>query len=193
MGCASQPAAPFNTLPEAQLTAYHLQNTPQQGQQQPGAPAIPGIPGITPEMIRQTTQQIESIIPGISGIVNQVTGGAATGGGQSQAPRFPLNFPPEQSFEIKRQQVVIDASVKERLAEILGDADNFEPERYQGCVAPEIGFSFSSAPGQPTNDVMVSFVCHSVKPANFTWPHPNFGMTQSTEQEMLSLMRDVWQ
>src|SRR6185436_8436343 len=68
VGCAGKPAAPFDTLKTANLTAYRLQNndpTPvvaaALGAAAPGA--LPVIPGIDPNAIAAGVAALQKLIP----------------------------------------------------------------------------------------------------------------------------------
>ena len=68
MGCAGKPAAPFDTLKTANLTAYRLQNndpTPPPIAAAPGAApgALPTIPGIDPNALAAGVAALQKLIP----------------------------------------------------------------------------------------------------------------------------------
>src|SRR3954471_13178266 len=72
-GCAGTPAAPFDQLKTANLTAYRLQNA-EANAPVPGAAATPGaapaltIPGLPPEMntwLQQGAAGLSAVLPGL--------------------------------------------------------------------------------------------------------------------------------
>lgn len=164
--CASTPAAPFDTLKSANVTAFRLQNY----EPPPQAAAAPGlIPGLPPQILQWAQQAAPALqqmippglippglIPGLPG-----TPGAAT---TQDAPRF-------HGFRILEQVAVIDQGLKEQLGELLGEEDSFQAQ-HANCLYAEMGLSFSANPAAPPNDVLVSFSCNQVQGYNFVWPHP---------------------
>jgi hypothetical protein len=197
VGCGSAAAPPFDTLPDSNLTAFRLQNYEPPAQAQApaaGTPAQPGaIPGIPPEIMQWAQQGAaglqQFLPPGLipPGMLPGGAGAAAapaiTPAPVETVPRFP-NRP--DGFRILSQTQVIDEGLKESLAELLGDEDNFHDE-HASCMYAELGLSFTSGQPQP-NDVLISFSCNQVAAAGgFAWPHPSVGMTP----DMVSSLAEV--
>lgn len=207
-GCKSSPASPFDQLEASNVTAYRLQNyeLPPQAQAQPvpGQPGQVTIPGLPPEIqgwIQQGAQglqqlippQLSALIPGMAQAAQQ-----AAPPPQPEAPRF-------HNFRILGSTQVIDPGLKERLAEILGDPDNFH-NQHGACGYSEMGLSFGQAmaqpmpaqPGQPaqpqtgTNDILISFSCNQIIAASFMWPHPYSGMKKDTVAELSDVVSKLW-
>jgi len=188
VGCASSPAAPFNTLPESstQVTAFRLQNfePPPQAPvsaQQPGAALIPGLPPEIQQMVQQGAQQAQQWMPWLP-----LPGAAAP----TAAPPPQENVPRFHNFRILSQTQVIDEGLKEELAELLGDEDNFEPPK-ASCLYAEVGLAFMP-PGGQSNDLLVSFSCNQVSARTFAWPHRNVGLTSKTTQKLSDVFQRLW-
>ncbi len=201
-GCASA-APPFDTLPDSQLTAFRLQNyEPPQQQQAPaaGQPATPGaVPGIPPEImqwVQQGAQGLQQFIPpGIQLPPNLLPGAAPTAPVPApqpvveQVPRFP-NRP--DGFRILSQTAVVDGSLKEELADILGDESNFDNE-HANCLYAELGLAFTSQTSPQANEVLISFSCNQVAAAGgFAWPHPSVGMKKDTAGSLAQLANKLF-
>jgi hypothetical protein len=191
-GCKSSPAAPFDQLEASNLVAYRLQNF----EPPPSAPAAqPGqglnIPGLPPEIqqwIQQGAQALPQLIPpGLlpPGMFGQ---GAPAPAPQETVPRF-------HGFRILSQTQVIDKNLKEELAELLGDADNFSNE-HAACGYAEMGLSFSQGmpgqPGVPSNDLLISFSCNQIIARTFAWPHPSAGLKGDTVKDLSSVVQKLW-
>ncbi|HEY6078249.1 MAG TPA: hypothetical protein VIW29_05570 [Polyangiaceae bacterium] len=192
IGCASKPAPPFDMLKTSNLTAYRLQNyEPPAAVAAPGA-AAPAIPGLPPEIqtwIKQGAAGLQQLIPPglqIPGLT--LPGTAPLAPAVDTTPRF-------HTFRILSQTQVLDADLKEELAELLGDADSFD--NTQARCAPnvfyaEMGMSFGSAPGAQTNDMLVSFSCNQVVSRSFSWPHPATGMKADTVKSLSEMVQKVF-
>src|SRR4051812_2261985 len=119
-GCAGTPAAPFDQLKSANLTAYRLQNA-EANAALPGAAATPGaapvaIPGLPPEMnawLQQGAAAVSQVLPGL------LPGAAAVLPAADTTPRF-------HDFRILSQTQVLDPDLKESLGKLLGDKDSFD-------------------------------------------------------------------
>jgi hypothetical protein len=197
LGCAGKPAAPFDTLKTANLTAYRLQNNepaPLIAAATPGA-AAPVIPGLDPNIQNSITAGVAALqklippglqIPGLA-----LPGAAATPGASplgDTTPRF-------QTFRILAQQQVLDADLKDKLGALLGDASNFD-NTYARCAPnvfyPEIGLSFATAPGAQSNDLLVSMGCNQIVSRTFSWPHPSTGMKASTVSDLSEILTKIF-
>lgn len=197
LGCASSPAAPFDTLKSANVSAFRLQNyePPAAATAAPaagGAGAIPGIPPEIMQMAQQALPGLQQFLP--PGLIppNLLQGGAAPAPTpqvqQQDAPRFPMSQP---NFRILSQAQVLDPDVKEELAKLLGDADNFQAE-HANCLYAEMGISFTNAMGGQPNDLLISFSCHQVEARSFPWPHSNRGLKPDTVKKLVSLSQKIW-
>lgn len=172
--CASTPAAPFDTLKNANVVAYRLQNYEPPAPQAGVAPGM--IPGLPPQILQWAQQAApalqQMIPPGLipPGLIPGLqTGGVAPA---QDAPRF-------HGFRILEQAPVVDGKLREQLGELLGDEDSFQSQ-HANCLYAEMGLSFSTNPGAPPNDVLISFSCNQMQGHNFIWPHPTTGMTSET-------------
>ena len=193
-GCAGTPAAPFDQLKTANLTAYRLQNsepTPAVATATPGAAAAPlALPGLTPELnalLQQGAAGLSQLIPpgllpGLPGLPGVTTPAVDT------TPRF-------HDFRILSQTTVIDPDLKESLGKLLGDKDSFDTST-AGCAAnviyPEMGLSFTSSTGGPPNDLLISFLCNQVVSRSFAWPHTGTGMKADTRKKLSDIVQKVF-
>ncbi len=184
--CAGAPAAPFDTLPNANVVAYRLQNYEPPQAAAPTQPGVPAIPGIPPE-IQQWAQQA---LPGLQQMIPPgllppgILPPAAAPVPPPQAPRF-------HGFRILEQQPVVNPDLKEQLAELLGEEDSFTTPQ-SNCMYAEMGLSFTSSAGAPPNDVLVSFSCNQMQGHNFIWPHPTTGMTSETVQALSEIVAKLF-
>jgi hypothetical protein len=195
LGCASAPAAPFDTMKSANVSAFRLQNyePPPAAVAAPAAPGA-GIPGIPPEimaMAQQALPGLQQFLP--PGLIppGMLQGGAAAPPPQVQpqdAPRFPMSQP---NFRILSQAQVLDPDLKEELAKLLGDEDNFQAE-HANCLYAEMGISFTNAMGGQPNDLLVSFSCNQVEARSFPWPHSNRGLKPETVKKLVTLSQKIW-
>ncbi|HEY3668387.1 MAG TPA: hypothetical protein VGL19_20435 [Polyangiaceae bacterium] len=191
-GCASTPAAPFDQLKTANLTAYRLQNF-EPPSAVPGVAATPGaapglaIPGLPPEVqswIQQGAAGLSQLIPPglIPGAAAAVLPAADT------TPRF-------HDFRILSQTQVLDPDLKETLGKLLGDKDSFDNANARcapNVFYAEMGLSFTSAVGSAPNDLLVSFSCNQVVSRSFAWPHPATGMKDDTVKKMSEIVQKIW-
>lgn len=193
-GCASQPAAPFDTLKTSNLTAFRLQNfeppAPAPGVAAPAAPgAIPGLPPEIQSWITQGAQGLQALIP--PGILPP----GLIPGLPAAAPLPEAGVPRFHGFRILGQTQVMDPDLKEELAEILGDEDSFDNSNARcapGVLYAEMGLSFTQGPGAPANDVLISFSCSQVVSRSFGWPHPATGMTPDTVKSLTEAVQKLW-
>lgn len=192
IGCGAGPAAPFNQMKSANVIALRLQNfeppapvgpaaaTPQQGM-------IPGLPPEIAQFAQQALPALQQFLP--PGLLPPGAMAAPTPAAPPppDAPRFPMNQP---NFRILNQTQVLDPDLKEQLADLLGDEDNFQSSA-SNCMYAEMGISFSTA-GGPLNDLLISFSCNQVEARSFAWPHPNRGMTSTTVKKLAELSQKIW-
>src|SRR5690606_19870690 len=182
LGCAST-APPFDTMKNANVTAFRLQNfePPPPAPAAAGQPAQPGaIPGVPPEIqqwVQQGAQALQQLLP--PGL--QLPGAPATPAPPPapEAPRF-------HGFRILGQTQVMDPDLKEKLGEIFGDEDNFD-NNHASCGYSEMGISFSPQPGVQ-NDMLISFSCNQVLARTFAWPHRASGMKPNMVKELTSVV-----
>jgi hypothetical protein len=194
VACASAPAAPFDTLKNANAQAYRLQNfepppaVPGAAVPAPGAP-IPGVPPEIMTWIQQGAQALPQLIPpGLlpPGLVPGTTPAAPAPATQA-TPRF-------HTFRILAQTQVIDPELREQLGEILGNADSYDNQFARcapGVIYPEMGLSFNS-PGTQQNDLLISFSCSQVVSRSFAWPHPATGMKPDTVGKLTEVVQKLW-
>ena len=191
-GCAGTPAAPFDQLKTANLTAYRLQNA-EATSAVPGAAATPGaaptltIPGLPPEMnawIAQGAAGLSAVLPGLVPGAGAVPGLPAA----DTTPRF-------HNFRILSQTQVLDPELKETLGKLLGDKDSFD--NVQARCAPnvfyaDLGLSFTSSTGGPPNDMLISFQCNQIVSRSFAWPHPATGMKPDTVKKVAEIVLKIF-
>ncbi|MDF3065547.1 MAG: putative secreted protein [Polyangiaceae bacterium] len=197
IGCAGQPAAPFDQLKTANLTAYRLQNNePASVLPTAAAPgAAPVIPGLDPNLQNSITAGVQALqklippglqIPGLQ--IPGVTGAPGAAPIADTTPRF-------QTYRILAQQQVLDADLKESLGKLLGDKDNFD-NQFARCPAsgffPEFGLSFASAVGAQSNDLLVSLACNQVVSRTFSWPYPATGMKVGTHSDLNEILVKIF-
>lgn len=192
-GCASKPAAPFDAMPQSQVTAFRLQNyePPAQAAPQAAAPAAGGM-ALPPELqqwVQAGAQQLEQLAPGLipPGLIPGAQQQQTVPQAQDNAPRFPLAAP---NFRILAQSPVSDTELREELAEILGDEDSFHNE-HAACMYAEIGLAFASGAGQQ-NEVLISFSCNQVQARGFAWPHSSSGMKPATVEQLAKVLNGVF-
>ena len=191
IGCASSPVAPFNAIPNAQVTAFRLQNyeAPAAAAAAPAVPGMPAIPGMPPEIqawINQGAAGLKQLIPPglqIPGLTLPGMPGATTAPAADQTPRF-------HGFRILGQTQVFDADTKDKLAKALGTNDNFEAG--QGCMYAEMGISFAPSAGAPPDDILVSFSCRQVAAFGFQWPHSGSAMKSKTVEQLAEVVHRIW-
>lgn len=189
-GCASTPAAPFNQMPQSQVTALKLQNyEPPAAAAAPAASPIPTglIPGMPPEIqnwMKMGADNLRVLIPPGLPIPGLGTPAAAPTAAPDTAQRF-------QGFRILNQTPVMDESLRTELAKILGDADNFDTGG-MNCMYPEMGVAFAPQFGAPSNDLLISFSCRAVEARTFQWPHPNRGLKPDTVKKLANVINRVW-
>ena len=188
-GCASTPAAPFDQLKTANLTAYRLQSYEPPAAvpgvaATPGAPVIPGLPPELQTWIQQGASGLSQLIPPglLPGAATAILPAADT------TPRF-------HTFRILSQTQVIDPDLKESLGKLLGDKDSFD--NAQARCAPnvfyaELGMSFTSSTGGPPNDLLVSLSCNQVVSRSFAWPHPATGMKTDTVKKLADIVKTIF-
>lgn len=186
LGCASKPAAPFDALPTANVTAFRLQNyePPPNTTVVPGQ-GIPGIPNEIQSWIQQGAQGLSQLIPpGLlpPGLIPP--GGTAPAPASDTTPRF-------QGFRILSQTPVYDSDLKEDLAKLFGKESNFDNSNHN-CMYAEMGLTFNGPPGAPSNDLLVSFSCNQVQAKTFAWPHPSTGMKPGTVKDLSAIVQKLW-
>lgn len=194
-GCASAPAAPFDSLKSANATAFRLQNFEPPAAPATPAPAAPGaaapIPGVPPEIMTWITQGAQGLqqlippglLPGLPGAVPAPVVPAAP-----QAPRF-------HGFRILGQTPVTDPDLKEELAELLGDSDSYD-NKYARCapgvIYPEMGLSFAVGPTAQPSDILISFSCSQIVSRSFAWPHSSTGLKPETVSKLTETVQKLW-
>lgn len=195
VGCASAPAAPFDSLKSANATAFRLQNFEPPAAAVPVPGAAPGaaapIPGVPPEImtwIQQGAQGLQQLIP--PGLLPGLPGAAPAPAvpAAPQAPRF-------HGFRILGQTPVTDPELKEELGELLGDADSYD-NKYARCapgvIYPEMGLSFAVGPTAQPSDILISFSCSQIVSRSFAWPHPATGLKPETVGKLTEAVQKLW-
>jgi hypothetical protein len=193
VACAGAPAAPFDTLKNANATAYRLQNYEPQAAAAPGAAApgaAPTIPGLPPEIqswIQTGAQSLQQLIP--PGLIPGMPGAASPlPAAAPEAPRF-------HNYRILSQTQIMDQDLREKLGEILGSSKNFDNQYARcapGVIYPEMGLSFTAGPTAQPSDVLISFSCSQVVSRSFAWPHPATGMKPETVENLTAVVQKLW-
>jgi hypothetical protein len=190
-GCASTPAAPFDQLKSANLTAYRLQNF-EPPAAVPGAAATPGAPGLAIPGLPPEVQNW--ITAGAAGLSQLIPPGLLPGGAASVLPAADTT-PRFHDFRILSQTQVLDPDLKESLGKLLGDKDSFDNANSRcapNTFYAEMGMSFTSAVGSAPNDLLVSFSCNQVVSRSFAWPHANNGMKDDTVKKLSDIVQKIW-
>jgi hypothetical protein len=194
VACTKQPAAPFNTFKDAQITVYRLQNFEVPAQTAatttPTLPTIPGLPNLFPPEVQAWATQGAAgmcalIPPGFPTPPGCPAAGttAATTTTTTQDARF-------EGSRILGQNQVMDAKLHEEIINILGFSENFGTNKSQ-CMYPELGISFAQPPQAPAN-VLVSFSCKQVQARNFAWPHANNGLNDDTVRRFSDVVQKLF-
>lgn len=190
LGCASAPAAPFDTLKNANVSAFRLQNY-----EPPAAAQAPGPAGLMANIPQEITQWAQQALPGLQQLLppGLLPPGLLQGPGpapvqQQQEIRFPMSQP---NFRILSQAQVIDPALREQLGNLLGNPDNFQPD-HANCMYAEMGLSFTGSLGGPPNDMLISFSCNQVESRSFAWPHPNRGLKPDTVKQLAAIVQKIW-
>jgi hypothetical protein len=191
LGCAGAPAAPFDTLKNANVLAFRLQNYEPPAAAAAAAPGV-GIPGLPPEI----TQWAQQALPGLQQFLppgllppGLLQGTAQTPVAAPQEIRFPIGSQP--NFRILGQAQVLDPDLREQLGKLLGDPSSFQAE-HANCMYAEMGLSFTPATGGPPNDMLISYSCNQVEARSFAWPHPNRGMKPQTVKTLETIVQKIW-
>jgi len=192
-GCAGTPAAPFDQLKTANLTAYRLQNfeppAATAATATPGAPAagltIPGLPAEVQTWIAQGAAGLSQLIPP----------GLLPGAAAAVLPQAVDTTPRFHDFRILSQTQVLDPDLKESLGKLLGDKDSFD--NAQARCAPnvfyaEMGLSFTGTGSTAPNDLLISFSCNQVVSRSFAWPHPATGMKTDTVKKISEIVQKIF-
>jgi len=193
-GCASTPAAPFDTLKNAGATVLRLQNyEPPAQQQQPGAAAVPGLPpNLIPPQIQAWAQQaapaLQQLLP--PGLLPP---------GLLPTPALPMQ-PTVQTQEFRFHgrlvlgtAAVNDPELREQLADLLGDEDNFQLE-HQPCNYPELGLGWVTQTNMPPYEILISFSCNNIQAAQgFSWPHATgIGMKPKLVEGLTKIVQQLF-
>lgn len=185
--CAGAPAAPFDTLKTAPVTAYRLQNW-----EPPAAAAVPAagaattlIPGLPPEIDKLIKAGAAALPPGL------LPPGLIPG----MAPATPTTqVDTTQRFHgfriIGAPANVVDDKTRQEIVDIFGFEKNFGSTR-SNCVYAEFGFSFARV-NMPPADVLVSVSCDQVQSQNFIWPHKYTGLTNDSRARLVQVMKLVF-
>lgn len=194
IGCASAPAAPFDTLKTAPVRAFRLQNyePPAAPATTAAAPNVAGvIPGLPPEITKWVQAGMSALPPGL--LPPGIIPGAGTAAGAA-APAA-SNVPRFEGFRILSQVDLVDDKLKAELVDVLGQPKSFDAGSSATCaqgIYAEFGFSFYRGATQPPADVLVSFSCNRVEGRNFVWPHPSSGMTPDTAERLVRVGKTVF-
>ena len=189
IGCAAHPAAPFDTLKNANTTLLRLQNYEPQPTVS-GAPGTPLIPGIPPEIQQWATQAAPAL--------QQLLPPGLLPPGLLGANPMPAAPAAQQGFRFHNRLVlgtaqVMDGELREELGELLGDEDNFQLE-HQPCDYAELGMGWSPQPNMPPYEILISFSCNNIRAAQgFAWPHATgIGMKPELVQGLTQVIQKLF-
>lgn len=197
-GCSifsGKPKAPFDIMKDSSMVAYRL-DPYEAPAATPGVAAttpsqIPGLPAQLQQLLSQGAQGLDQIIPpglippGLLGQGGAVPGLPATAA--DTTPRFPDQQP---NYRIISQVQVMDPSLRQELAKVLGYKSHFVTE-HATCMLPELGIRWGMPPALP-NDVLISFSCSQVAARGFIWPHPAVGMKPSTVEDLSRVVNKIF-
>jgi hypothetical protein len=191
IACASAPAAPFDTLKNANATAYRLQNYEPQAAAPAAAPgaapvAIPGLPPEVQAWIQTGAQSLQQLIP--PGLIPGIGGAAPLPVAAPEAPRF-------HNYRILSQTQVMDQDLREKLGNLLGSSKSYDNQYARcapGVIYPEMGLSFTAGPTAQPSDVLISFSCSQVVSRSFAWPFPATGMKPETVEDLTAVVQKLW-
>lgn len=183
LGCASHPAAPFDTLKSANVTMLRLQNY-EPAPPQAGAAALPGLPPQIQQWAQQAAPALQQLLP--PGLLPPEL---------LQGPVLPAQ---QNNYRFHGRNVlgtaqVLDPDLREELADLLGDEDNFQLE-HQPCSYAELGLGWSVTPGAPPYELLISFSCNQVQAARgFAWPHATgIGMKPKTVSNLARVIQQLF-
>ncbi|HEX4448733.1 MAG TPA: hypothetical protein VH044_18445 [Polyangiaceae bacterium] len=179
-GCSSL-TPPFNTMKEAQMTVYRLQNFEPPAAAQ--APAAAGLQ-LPPQIQQWITAGASLLPPGLlpPGLIPGTTPAAPAA---PDAQRF-------HGFRILEWQPVNDAGVKSDITDLFGHGSNFQ-NAPATCMFAEFGFAMGQINAPAPADVLVSLSCEQVQAFNFAWPYPQTGVTPGAAQKVASIAGRVFQ
>ncbi len=183
-GCGSSLAQPFDSMKNAPITAYRLQNfePPQQQAAAPGAAAPQGFQ-LPPQIQQWVTAGAAMLPPGLlpPGIL---PGAAPAAPVQPNVPRF-------HEFPILGYMNVQDTKVHDEILDIFGNEKNFDTPR-ENCMYAEFGFSIAQV-NQPPADILVSLSCNQVRTFGFVWPHgAKTALTADTAKRIIAVMQKTF-
>src|SRR5262245_51936247 len=115
-GCAGNPVAPFDTMKQAPMTAYRLQNYEPPPQATAAPPTAPGmIPGLPPEIQKWVQAGASMLPPGL------LPPGLIPGAGATPAAPAVDNTPRFHNFRVLGIPAnVVDPKLRDELIEIFG-------------------------------------------------------------------------
>jgi hypothetical protein len=180
-GCSSL-TPPFNTMKDAQMTVYRLQNFEPPAV----ATAQPSTGGLQlPAQIQQWITAGASLLP--PGLLPPgiIPGTAPAAPPPPDAQRF-------HGFRILEWQPVNDASIKSDLTDLFGHGSNFQ-NTPQTCMYAEFGFAMAQSNAPTPADVLVSLSCEQVQAFNFVWPYPNTGIAPGGSTKVAKIAQRVFQ
>jgi hypothetical protein len=185
-GCASNPVAPFDSMKNAPMTAYRLQNYEPPPTPAAAAPTPPGqIPGLPPEIQKWVQAGASMLPPGL------LPPGLIPGAATPVAPPAVDTTPRFHNFRVLGMPAnIIDPKLRDELIDIFGFEKNFD-DSHGSCVYAEFGFSFARI-GQPPADVLVSLSCDQVQAQNFMWPHKSTGLTPDSAARISKVSQSIF-
>jgi hypothetical protein len=183
-GCATF-SPPFNTMKDAPMTVYRLQNfEPPVTAPTAQAPAAGGGLQLPPQIQQWITAGASLLPPGLlpPGLL---PGTAPPAPVAPDAQRF-------HGFRILAWQPVNDPGIKGDIADLFGHSSNFQ-NAASSCMYAEFGFAMGQTNAPTPADVLVSLSCEQVQAFNFAWPYPQTGLTPGSTQKVSSIVGRVFQ
>jgi hypothetical protein len=192
VGCAHA-APPFDTLKNANTTLLRLQNY------EPPAPTIGALPGATAPIIPGIPPEIQQWAQQAAPALQQLLPPGLLPPGLLGTPVLPTApQAQQQGFRFHNRLVlgtaqVLDQDLREDLAKLLGDEDNFQLE-HQPCDYAELGMGWAPQPGMAPYEILISFSCNNVRAAQgFAWPHATgIGMKPKLVQGLTQVIQKLF-
>jgi hypothetical protein len=172
-GCAPSLSQPFSALGNATVTIYRLQN-------------IEPPPAQAGAVTFQLPSEVQQLISGAAALLppGLIPPGLIPGGAPAAAPTpQDLRF---HGFRVISWQTIADPAQKTEVLDILGHDSNFVPLQ-STCMYAEFGFAIQSAPGAPTDDVLISLSCGQIQAFNFVWPYNKNGISPDAARRIVAV------
>ncbi len=182
-GCGSSLQQPFDSMKNAPITVYRLQNyePPQAAVATATAPAT-GFQ-LPPEIQGWIQQGAAMLPPGLlpPGLI---PGSAPPAPVQSNVQRF-------HNFPILGWMAINDSKTHDEVLDIFGHDGNFVAQ-HDNCMYAEFGFSIAQM-NQPPADILVSLSCDQAQAGGgFAWPYQKTGISSDTAKRIAAVVQKVF-